>query len=286
MLRTMPASDLCKAALHYAQRGWPVFPLTPGEKNPLGRLVIHGCKDATCDLFQVADWWLTEPEANIGLPTGTHFDVLDVDSPEALDALGRAGPLDGPDVEGPTVATPRVWHVYVAPTGHGNKAGLGGIEHVDWRGLGGYVVAPPSRKADGTCWEWMTGTPLDLGPDTPIVPAPPWVLDLFDRRSDVSTPGVVEWTGTDNRTRAFGRRALEAECWRVANAPEGTRNDALNRAGFNLFQLCAGGVLDVDVVTDQLLAAARCARLSEHEARRTLASAARAGAAQPRSIPA
>jgi len=45
-------------------------------------------------------------------------------------------------------------------------------------------------------------------------------------------------------------------------------------------------VLDVDVVTDQLLAAARCARLSEHEARRTLASAARAGAAQPRSIPA
>ena len=39
---------------------------------------------------------------------------------------------------------------------------------------------------------------------------------------------------------AYGRAALDAE----AAALPGTRNTALNRAAFNLFQLVAGGELD------------------------------------------
>ena len=287
MTATASETSLRTAALRYACRGWRVLPCEPGGKRPLGSLVPHGLHDASCELDQVADWWVSEPEANIGLATGHDFDVLDVDGPDALDRLERAGPLGGDNVEGPTVATPRPgWHVYVAPTGRGNTTRLGGIEGLDWRGANGYAVAPPSVKADGTRWEWMTGTPEDLGPDTPIRPAPAWVLDLFERRPVAPAPSVVETSRGDNRTRAYRQRALDSACWSVASATPGTRNHALNCAAFSLGQLVAGGVLDVDEVTEHLLVAAQCARLPEVEARRTIASGLRGGMAQPRGLPA
>ena len=34
-------------------------------------------------------------------------------------------------------------------TGRGNSTRLGGLAGVDWRGAGGYIVAPGSARADG-----------------------------------------------------------------------------------------------------------------------------------------
>jgi hypothetical protein len=160
-----------EAALGYAARGWLVFPLKPGGKQPViptahpegdplhgvckggcGR-EGHGLHDATIDPATITRWWTHWPAANIGLPTGYQFDVLDIDGQDALDALNAWAELNGgpdyPPLEGPTVRTPRGWHVYVAPTGHGNTVNLGGILGLDWRGIGGYVVAPPSMMKDG-----------------------------------------------------------------------------------------------------------------------------------------
>lgn len=36
-------------ALELAAVGWPIFPLAPRGKQPLGHLVPHGLKDATTD---------------------------------------------------------------------------------------------------------------------------------------------------------------------------------------------------------------------------------------------
>ena len=82
-----------------------MFPVAVGDKRPLGGLAPRGLHDATIDIDVIRAWWRAVPNANIGLPTGHHFDVLDVDGPAALDALEGSGPLGDPDVEGPTVAT-------------------------------------------------------------------------------------------------------------------------------------------------------------------------------------
>ena len=272
---------MLRAALEYAVRWGPVvFPCEVGGKRPLGRLVPHGLKDATGDFEVIEKWWTAEPEANIGLVTGIAFDVLDVDGPEALDALERAGAIGDPDIGGPTVATPRGWHVYVAPTGRGNTVNLGGQKGVDWRGKGGYVVAPLSTKDDGTAWPWITGTPLDLGPDTPIVPAPDWVLALFDRNS----PKALSRPSRHAGLTGYGATALEAERGRVACAPVGQRNDQLNLSSFRLGQLVAGGHLEAEEVAEHLLIAAERAGLTRDEASPTIRSGLLAGLQSPREV--
>jgi len=133
---------LAAAALAYAAWGWPVFPVAPGLKRPASD---HGLHDATTDPATITEWWRRWPGANIGVPTGYAFDVIDID-PAGVDWWYRHGQPDGPlpDIHG-TVSTPRVtgWHLYVEPTGMRNKTGL--APGVDYRGMGGYVLVPPSR---------------------------------------------------------------------------------------------------------------------------------------------
>jgi putative DNA primase/helicase len=84
--------------------------------------------------------------------------------------------------------------------------------------------------------------------------------------------------------------ALKDECAALASMPANSgRNDALNRAAFNLFQLVAGGGLDENMVRDRLFAAAEaCGLVAEDGAaavRATIESGANAGRAQPRQAP-
>jgi hypothetical protein len=83
---------------------------------------------------------------------------------------------------------------------------------------------------------------------------------------------------------AYGQRALDAEHGRVAMAPEGTRNDQLNRSAHALGQLAAAGVLPLDLVVSKLVEAAGRAGLVGREVEATIASGLRSGARQPRRI--
>jgi hypothetical protein len=130
------------AALTYASWGWPVLPCRPGRKEPATK---HGLRDATTDPDRIRKWWRTWPDANVGIATGHAFDAIDID-PAGLGWWRRHGHEEGPlpDVHG-KVSTPRLvgWHLYVEPQqGMRNMAGL--AAGVDYRGLGGYVLAPPS----------------------------------------------------------------------------------------------------------------------------------------------
>ena len=203
------------AALAYAALGWLVLPLMPGGKSPLGYLVRHGLKEATTNHAQIERWWRAEPNANIGLLTGVQFDVLDIDSVSALEALEAARSLGEGEIEGPMVATRRGSHLYMSSTGLGSTVNLGGIRGVDWRGEGGYVVAPPSVNVKGGKWDWIE----NRGPDAPIMPAPDWLLKLFDRQADSSAYPVG--TALSGRRTRYGIAALERELGRLVMSSEG-----------------------------------------------------------------
>lgn len=143
---------LLDAALHYATRyGWPVFPLRAGQKRPATR---NGFKDATTDPDRIRSWWTRHPNHNVGLPTGLAFDVIDIDTPiqpASLAALHAASKLR---VHGHVATSSGGIHYYVTPTGRGNTARS--MPGVDYRGLGGYVVAPPSTLGTvGRAWSWV-----------------------------------------------------------------------------------------------------------------------------------
>src|SRR5690554_1111874 len=141
---------LLAAAMWYAEQGMPVFPCAVGGKRPITR---HGLHDATTDLDQIRQWWTSVPQANIGLPTGHRYDVIDIDPPDgywSLADLKRERRL--PATYYGRVLTPSGGiHLYITPSGGGNATRY--RPGIDYRGKGGYVIAPPSRSG-GRRWHW------------------------------------------------------------------------------------------------------------------------------------
>ena len=176
--------QLLRAALHYAEMGWPVFPIVPRGKKPViprahpksdpcrgecGR-EGHGLYDATLDPETITRWWTGWPTANIGLRTGVAFDVLDVDGHhDGWKSLAYATAEFGRLSSSPVASTPRGGcHFYFLPTGRGCKVDL--LPGIDWRGKGGYVVAPPSVGPNGASYEWQVPPK-----EQELQPAPPWL---------------------------------------------------------------------------------------------------------------
>jgi hypothetical protein len=310
-----PSLLLRDAALGYASLGIPVLPLhyplprwgdlqplaggrplgpttPPGGcscrdpgcgqvgKHPLGSLVPHGVKDATCNRARVLAWWTRHPQANIGLATGHTFDVLDVDGPAGAHAIQAFAAEHGLQSSGPLVRTGGGgWHYYLAPTGLGNVRPAE-LTHVDWRGRGGYVVAPPSRHASGHPYQWIGGRNLDA----PLAEIPAPLRQRLEPRLQerpADPIGLPLNGGTGDR---YGQAALATELARVAAAPVGQRNQQLWESARNLYNLVASGTLDQREVDHGLLeAAGRCGLLEDEprQTRRTLASGRQVGLAHP-----
>lgn len=297
------ASDsLQMVTVDYAARGWPVVPLhwptSFGPKTGPDRarcscrrddcqsqgkhpLTPNGLVNATTDRAVICEWWRRWPNANVGLLTGVAFDVVDLDGDHALDELDSAAPVAADVIDGPISCTGNGAHLFVQPTGCGNRARV--LPGVDWRGVRGYVVAPPSLHYLGAPYAWGVAH----GPDRPIPPCPPWLVDLVRGRPRDRVRELAAGLPQQRRgqVHGYGDTALKAECGAVALAVEGDRNDTLNRAAHNLGQLVAGEVLDVgDVVRHLLVAASRCG-LGQTEAENTIASGLKAGARSPRRAP-
>jgi hypothetical protein len=250
-------------------------------KHPLGSLVAHGVKDATTNRARVLAWWTQHPQANIGLATGHRFDVLDIDGPIGAQAIRTFAAEHALHSSGPLVRTGGGgWHFYTAPTGLGNNRPTG-LPQVDWRGLGGYVVAPPSRHASDHPYQWAVGR--DLNPPPGQVPAV--LLERLEHRAPQRSAAPVELPLVgDSLGDRYGRAALAQELARVAAAPVGQRNRQLWESARNLYNLVATGALDQREVDHRLLTAAeRCGLLDEEprQTRRTLASGRQVGLAHP-----
>jgi hypothetical protein len=182
------------AALRYAKRGFPVFPVhnvrngvcSCGKKScehpgnhPRTK---HGFKDATVDSERIAQWWTMWQDANIGIPTGPASGLLflDIDprnkgdeSWESLVAKHGQPPDTAEQVTGgggrhiafrdPGVPVPKE----LAPG-------------IDIKSTGGYIVVAPSIHATGRRYEWdgIQGAKALLDP----APVPTWLLECFAAR--------------------------------------------------------------------------------------------------------
>jgi hypothetical protein len=91
------------------------------------------------------------------------------------------------------------------------------------------------------------------------------------------TPAPSGWEPTP-----YAATALRNECEGVARAPEGTRNDTLNRAAYNLIQLVQGGQIPHDTVKVALIDAAYQAGLTAREIESTIRSGFAKGAHRAR----
>jgi hypothetical protein len=288
-------SALLDAALGYAARGIPVYPAHWARSIPGGPslacscqrgpscdrpakhpLVRHGIHDATCDPAQLERWWQRWPQANLGLATGIIFDVLDVDGPAGLAALRQLARPVGLRLPGPLVATGGGgWHHWFTPTGLGNRPPRG-LAHVDWRGIGGCVLAPPSRHASGEHYRWL------VQPDQAPLPEVPAALRALlgpDPSTTIRPTGPV---GPAVPGHPYGRRVLATELAALGRATPGHRNRTLNQTAFKVYRYVAGGILADEDVTAAFTTVALAIGLSASEVGRTLASARTAGLANPR----
>jgi hypothetical protein len=173
---------LLRAALAYGRAGLYVFPILESTKDE--PLVKWGTR-ATCNTKQIAAWWRQWPHANIGCATGpSGLAVIDTDNkPEGNgeDTLRGLPPLTPTRMA--RSAGGGVHRFYWGEVG--NTAGKIG-PHVDTRGVGGYVVLPPSRTPKGR-YVWLN--------DAKLARIDSWVIEACAASKIDPAPQnpMVEW---------------------------------------------------------------------------------------------
>ena len=151
-------NKMLEAALAYQRKGLSVIPCRQ-DKKPLIPWEPHQTRRAEAQ--EIKSWFSKWPDMNIGIVTGeiSGMDVVDVDTPEGYELLAGALGDDVATFNPPIASTPRDGkHLYVVNTGEGNKTSF--LKGVDYRGQGGFAVAPPSIGANGKPYQWIEGRSL------------------------------------------------------------------------------------------------------------------------------
>lgn len=312
--QTRPRGELLTAALAYAHRGWHVFPLRPGGKQP----ALHGgdhcprtgpCRGghrgweqrATTDPARIHTCWTHRPWLNIGIACGpSGLVVLDLDVPKPGQTRpprwAKPGITDGADVLADLCDTHgQPWpsatftvrsgrggtHLYFTapafPALHNTAARLGWC--IDTRAHGGYVAAAPSRTSSGSYTVVNDASPAAL---------PAWLAGRLTQPTDPPRTAPANPPAVPAHTAGYARAALAGEARRVATAAPGQRNDTLNRAAFSLGQLAAAGLLPPALIHAELTRAAHTCGLDRdpgcgpHGIDRTIRSGLTAGTRKPR----
>lgn len=187
-------------ALELLERGWSIFPVSLDTKRPLVKWADYQTRLPTEE--EVEKWWSQWPDARIGLVTGflSGVVVVDCDNDAALTAASEAGLWSPVRVE-----TRRGQHLYYAHPRDGKRYGnkVGGytrdpgwpkVEGLDFRGDGGYVLAPPSKNYKWTVEHTYDIDDMPTWADLEPVHAPPLAPGEFDfAKLDLS--GIEAFSG-------------------------------------------------------------------------------------------
>jgi hypothetical protein len=137
---------------------------------------------------------------------------------------------------------------------------------------------------DGALWAWYLPDDPLYGPDAEIRPAPAWILELFDRRREVTPQQSSPALPAAGNGSAYAQAALERACGRLAAAPEGARNHTLNAEAHGLGRLVGSRHITADEAGRALLAVALRTGLGEAEAVATIRSGLTAGMRDPKRL--
>lgn len=187
-------SLLGEGALEIVSLELAVFPLRPRGKAPL---TPHGHLDATTDEAVIRDWWERWPQANVGLAVPRGLVVVDIDDLKALPRL-RAEGRELPATVKST--TGRGLHLFYRVEAELRNA-VQLFPGVDLRGVGGYVVAPPSIHPTGAQYRWEV-------PPSPasFAEAPGWIGEAaLERRGGHARP-PEEWRRITTERVSQGQR--------------------------------------------------------------------------------
>jgi hypothetical protein len=201
---------MIEQALAYLKLGWSVIPINPKNKTPKGSWREYQTERAAES--RIRAWFKSNPSINIGIVTGkvSQIVVIDVD-------VQKGGII------------PHLPRTVTAKTGGGGKHfffkypanieiknSAGGLApHIDIRGEGGLVVAPPSVHPSGNSYEWEIA---------------PWDCELAELPEDILERLTHRQTSTETvpaEPRISWKKFIRTK------VPKGKRNDAAIRyAGY------------------------------------------------------
>jgi hypothetical protein len=305
------------AALDLARRGWRIAPAHECDgglctcrdginckskgKHPR---TAHGFKDASRDPEQIRTWWRRWPHANIAGATGVYDGhgvvVLDLDKPRRADdqpppELAAAGVADGIDALGyiaqqagqewPATRTHESWSgalhlIFRIPVDvriRSTTSTLGW--KVDVKADGGMIMLPPSSINDRPYFQRTDdGIPQD------VRPLPDWLIERLRDKPRPARPAGPPARLTGGRS--YVEKAITAELDMIASCTSG-RNDQLAKSAFSLGTLVGAGLVDGDLIHQDITDAAEKAGIdpSEPKAQNTIRRALDAGSRHPRTIP-
>ena len=164
-----PSPSMLDEALAYAKKGWPVFPLVPGDKQPLisTKRGGRGFHDATTDADQIRAWWTAHPNANIAVATGQVSGLVsvDVDGPKGEARLREILGGELPATLINDTSRGRYQLIFQCPEG-GFPSLVGQLgDELDTKGDGGYIAVAPSLHPLGARYRWRN-------PDVQPLPVP------------------------------------------------------------------------------------------------------------------
>lgn len=215
-------TKLHEAARNFAEAGIPVFPcisnstgLTLDPKKRKAPACANGFKDATTDLAQIDAWWAEDSEYNIGAcPEDAGWLVVDVEA----SGLSRWKELAAKENVPPTYTvetTSGGLHLYFAGSAPSSVRKLFKGEPIDTRGVGGYVLMPPSI---------VSNRPYKVLHERSIAPLPSFIAARLAETDHRASASVTEADIAANVAR--GRVLLANLVQRGDVAIEGHGGDA------------------------------------------------------------
>lgn len=154
--------------------------------------------------------------------------------------------------------------------------------NVDVRAEGGAAVGVGSRHPEtGNIYAWAPGRSPD---EIEMAELPAEIVAALEIRKTPKADRLAPGGELHERLCRYARKACERNAEMIARAPEGKRNEMLNRAAFVVGRFVGACILDRGYAEDALRTAGGVAGLEEREIEATIRSGLDAGIADPHDL--